>query len=125
VERRAVEDPGMWPEGSPPGMIPLWRMWLRRSEQGKLPPEAVLGLLKQAYELTVPINLALAEHLEHYFALASSDVHNLLGESAARRTEAYAYLRKLLVAQHVGEPERLAQALRRARPGTLLRLVWG
>lgn len=69
IKRRCAERSSQWREGTPPGMIPLWRIWLRRSERGELEAPVVLQRLRQALAEAVPQNLFLAVRLEQYFVI--------------------------------------------------------
>lgn len=126
LKRRSTENPSGWAEGNPPGMIPLWRMWLRRSERGELAPGDVLDEVRRALDVVVPANLFLAARVEQYFVSQSGDVHDMLRDgNISRANEAKTHLRRLAVATYSGKPEALADALVGAHPPTLLWVCWG
>jgi hypothetical protein len=129
IRRRSGENPSGWAERVPPGMMPLWRMWLRRSESRELKPRAVLDEVSRAQVEAVPRNLCLAVILERYFVVPSNEVHDMLAEgtegSAALVQEGKRHVRDLVVARYGGEPDTLADALVGADVPTLLWLCSG
>lgn len=126
VRRRSVEDPSQWREGDPPGLIPLWRMWQRRSEQGELDAATVLDEVRFALSESVPQNLYLAARIEQFFVVPSRQVHDMLWEAGVSRArDAKAYLRELVTTTFEGKPDALVRALKGASPPTLLWICWG
>jgi hypothetical protein len=123
VKRRSQESAGGWPNGQPPGLIRLWRMWNRRSESGELEPSVALQEVMQALDIAVPANLRLASEIEHYFAVPSETVPNLIGDPG--RIQAKSHLRQLMTRIYTGQEARLSSALAGAEPPTLLWLCWG
>jgi hypothetical protein len=123
LQRHFHEDPATWADNIPPGLIPLWRMWLRRSEKSQLESADALKELHKAMDLIIPTNLAMAAELEHHFVVASKGVHDIL--SSSDQATAKAHLRHLLATRCNGQPEALASGLRGAKTPTLLWLTWG
>jgi hypothetical protein len=123
VESAARVNPTAWQNGDPPGLIPLWRIWLRRTRAGKWPEAEAFEALKQAFEVCVSTNLAVAAQLEHYFVIAESSVPDMLGRE--NRKVARAHLRAMLVATYRNDPTRLARSLQGAAAPILLWLTWG
>lgn len=130
VTRRAKEIPSRWSETSgwpqedsgPPGLIPLWRIWLHRSRHEDLDPTQALEEVRHALETAVPGNLYLAALIEEYFVLPLDDSTKILGD---RIGEAKTHLRELVVSTYVEKPAALANALVGAPPFTLLWVCWG
>jgi hypothetical protein len=126
IRRRCAENPADWGEGNPPGMIPLWRMWLRRSERGELAPSAVLEGVRQALAESVPRQLYLAVWIEDYFVFPSDTVHHMLGTGGTSlASECKQYLRDLIVTTYAEKPDALADAVVGAPVPTLLWACWG
>lgn len=125
IKRRVGENPSAWSDGHPPGMVPLWRMWLRRSERGELKPADVLEEVRQALDVAVPASLYLAVHLEEYFVTAGDAYDMLRDGHVSRAEEVKTYLRDLVVATFSGKADALADALVGARIPTLLWVCWG
>jgi hypothetical protein len=126
IKRRTVENPSRWPDGHPLGMMPLWRMWLRRSERGELKSVDVLEEIRKALDLAVPASLYLAVQIEQYFVIPGGGVHDMLRDgNGTRADEGKRYLRELVVATYSGKPEALANALVGAHLPTLLWVCWG
>ena len=113
VGRRSEERPDSWERKEPPGLIPLWRMWKRRWEQGQLAADTVLEQVKRAFDIAIPRNLGLTTDIEEYFVVSSPNVPQLLGP--AERIEAKAYCRTLFERTYRGRGEALSRSLRDAK----------
>jgi len=127
VKRRIAEDPSGWPEGEVPGLVSLWRMWLRRSERGDLKPADVLQEIRAAFEATVPRSLLVAAKIEQYFVNPGTEVHRMLDDNntAGLVDTAREYLRALVTRTYDGRADALANALKEAPRATLLWICWG
>lgn len=126
VERRANESQRYWGDSTPPALIPLWRMWMRRSERNLLKADRVLQQVQAAFDIALPKNLGLVTEIEHYFVTSDKGVHNMLANGEVSHNEtAKKYLRELLVSTYTGKPHELVDALRNTKSATLLWLCWG
>jgi hypothetical protein len=126
VERRSRERASQWSEQEPPGFVPLWRMWNRRAEQGALPGNVVWRELKRAYEIAVPVNLAIVAELEQYIVIASENLPDMLRDGTnSYGNDAKQYVRKLLVETYVGKASDLVRALDGAKGPVLAWITWG
>ncbi len=126
IKRRCEERPSEWPDGNPPGVVPVWRMWLRRAERGELRPSEVLDEVRHAEDEALPRNIYLAIRIEQYFVLPGAGVHNMLDAGGTTLVEeAKQHLRDLVLAAYGGKPGALADALVGAPTPTLLWVCWG
>jgi hypothetical protein len=123
VELRSRESAQGWPDHEPPGLVPIWRLWLRAAEHGELKSPIVLDHVHRALDLAIPQNLTLAAEIEHYFVAPSRDVHELM--PAADSDQAKKYLRTKLVATYHRNGAALAANLRGAPAPVLLWVCWG
>jgi len=123
TSRRATELPSSWPgrEKEPPGLIPLWRMWVHRGERGELAPEAAFEKIRTCYEVAIEMNLSLVTTIEYFFARRPHDfrVHAILGRDGQLVDVCSNLLRDLLSKTFEGNPAKLANALRGAAPWAL------
>ena len=125
VLRVAPQHAREWDEGyKPPGLIPLWRAMLARARAGSLSEELLGTAVVEALAVAVPVNLTLAEEIEHWLVAEARDVRPTLLPAAAREAIA-THLRALLVDQYAGKPDVLAERLEGAVPYMLLWLCWG
>jgi hypothetical protein len=113
-----------WPSEDPPGLIPLWRTWLRRARRGNFPKGEALNAVLRAYDAAVPASLATASAIEYYFVHSESNAPDLIGGSEAQAT-ARRYVRSVLVDTYRESPAQLARSLAGARENVLLWLTWG
>jgi hypothetical protein len=131
VDRLAARSAATWNttgdtfSDKPPGLIPVWRMWLERTRRGEISPAIVLEAVKQAYEVSMPTNLDLVDELEHWFVTGGGNDIDFFRDDAPRREEAKHHQRQVLLSVHAGKPDVLARALQGASPPVLLRLSWG
>lgn len=116
-------NPAAWQERNPPGLIPLWRIWLRSVRIGKFSEADAFAAVKRAYDATVPVNPAMAARIEQYFASADSTVPTVIGRD--NRKPGREHLRSALRAAYVGNARALADNLSGAAPPILLWLTWG
>jgi hypothetical protein len=122
--RLSMKDPASWNE-EPPGLVPFWRMWLTAYQRQEVSGEETFERLKAAYDISIPINLALASQIEHYFAAASDGVTDSLRHNVgSHRAEAQSYFREKVASAYATQPVALAAGLRGAMPQTLLWCVW-
>lgn len=126
VERRINELPASWPDGDPPGLIPVWRMCLHRQKLDQLDHRAMMDQVLHALDLSASRNVALALEVEHYFVTPGSSTPILIEVSGAQNVEkAMSHLRSALGAAASRNPGLFADAVRGANPHTLRTLAWG
>jgi len=123
VENAARTSPLAWQSGDPPGLIPIWRIWLRRIRVGKFSAAAAFEEVKRAYDYCVPINPAVAAQVEHYFVIAEGTIPDVIGRE--NRQPARDYLRQALLSAYRGNARALARNLEGANAPILLWLTWG
>lgn len=123
VENAVRINPAAWSEGTPPGLIPLWRVWLRRLRAGKFSQFEAFDEVKRAYDASVPVNPAVAARIEQYFASADRNVPAVIGDENLKAGREY--LRAALRTAYAGNARALAKNLEGAVEPTLLWLTWG
>jgi hypothetical protein len=123
VEQAIHVNPAAWQEGNPPGLIPLWRIWLRRVRSRKFSEGDAFDAVKRAYDATMPVNPAMAARIEQYFASVDGTVPTVIGRE--NRKPGREHLRRALRVAYVGNPRALADNLAGAAPPILLWLTWG
>ena len=123
VELRSRESAQEWPDHEPPGLVPLWRLWLRAVQRGDLKSPAVLDYVVKALDQAIPSNLTLAAELENHFVVAEMREGDPM--QAAEAAQAKKHLRAKLVATYQGNGAALAAGLRGAPPPVLLWICWG
>lgn len=124
VKRRCKEKPRFCADRIP-GFIPIWRLWIRKSEDGSLKAPDALNLIKKAYDIAVPQKLSLVAEIEHYYVVPDG-VHNILKDGATSYiNDAKTYLRELLLTTYKNQPDKLAIALDGTDTRILTWLCWG
>jgi hypothetical protein len=122
VENANRVSPAAWHEGQPAGLIPLWRIWLRRIRVDKFSQADAFAAVKRAYDVSVPVNPAVAARIEQYFASADSTVPTVIGPE--NRQAGRKHLRQVLRSAYAGKARVLATNLAGAAPPILLWLTW-
>jgi hypothetical protein len=121
AERRASELTASWPQGDAPGLVPVWRMWLRRIEPNRMPVTEAVERLTQSIRIAATRNLWLAAEIDHYFVSATEVAQWLRDRATAVRQ----VLHDVLRTGYAGAGLHLANALRGAPPFALLQLCFG
>ncbi len=105
----------------PPGLIPLWRLFLTRQKHGLLDSNVLLETILPLYDRLVDTNVVAVVEVEH-FLVSGSEVGTLL--SVEQQNRAKSHLRKLVVERLVGRPDLVSKLLSKADQRVLLWLVW-
>jgi hypothetical protein len=133
VERRKGDRVSKWITGESmgardhaPGLIPIWRIWLSRRNHSGFKKEAI-ATLREAIDLAIPNNLALAFDLEYFFVTADSQNGNnfLDWEERDQIPDLKAFFRDRLVHTYQDNPDLLIARLEGVPNQYLWWLCWG
>lgn len=121
-----IKGEGIGREDHAPGLIPVWRIWLTRRHYPEFMKNAI-AKLKQAMEIAIPENLALAFDLEYFFVVADSSYGNnfLEGDTEKQIFELKMFFRDQMFQVYHKNPDLLLARLEGVPDQYLWWLCWG